>query len=198
MRCPRIPSACRTIRRPMPRPSHCAVSSRVNAWKILGICSSGIPMPVSYTSIRISEPKRLQPSSTRPPDLVYLTALLTRLRRAAPRSRPSLSTVASLETEQTLIPLLSAACSFSRHACRRTCWIRTGVSSRRPLRSARPPREASRSSDIAAIAQDDQSSELRCLRSSQTAIDRLKGQLEQIPKRSSWPPVLIVNQIRPY
>ena len=83
----------------MPRPSHCAVSSRVNASKILGISSSGIPIPVSYTSIRISEPERLLPSSTRPPDFVYLTALLARLRRAAPRSRPSLNTVAPLETE---------------------------------------------------------------------------------------------------
>ena len=27
MRCPKIPSACRTMTRPMPRPSHCAVSS---------------------------------------------------------------------------------------------------------------------------------------------------------------------------
>jgi hypothetical protein len=94
-------------------------------------CSSGIPIPVSYTSIRTSEPERLQPTRMRPPGWVYLTALLTRLRSAAPRSRPSLSTITSLDTVWMVIPLLNAACSFSRQACRRTCWIRTGASSRR-------------------------------------------------------------------
>lgn len=131
MRWPKIPSAWRTMKGPMPKPSHFAVSSRVNASKILGTCSPGIPVPVSHTSIRIPELECLQPTRMRPPGWLYLIALLTKLLRAAPRSRPSLSIVAALETMWMLMPLLSAACSFSRQACRSTCWTRTGVSSRR-------------------------------------------------------------------
>jgi hypothetical protein len=55
---PRIPSAWRTMKRPMPKPPVCTASSRVNASNILGICSLGIPIPVSYTSIRTSEPAK--------------------------------------------------------------------------------------------------------------------------------------------
>lgn len=86
MRWPKIPSAWRTMKGPMPKPSHFAVSSRVNASKILGTCSPGIPVPVSHTSIRIPELECLQPTRMRPPGSLYLIALLTKLLRAAPRA----------------------------------------------------------------------------------------------------------------
>ena len=53
-RCPRMPTASRTMKRPMPRLSGCSESRRVNASKTRGICSPAIPIPVSYTSIRTS------------------------------------------------------------------------------------------------------------------------------------------------
>ena len=76
MRCPRTPIAWRTMKRPMPRPSHRAGSKRVKASNIRGIWSSVIPIPVSYTSMRIPWSACRQPTRTRPPGCVYLMALL--------------------------------------------------------------------------------------------------------------------------
>jgi hypothetical protein len=65
--------------------------ARVKASKILGICSPAMPAPVSCTSMRTLAPECRQPRRMRPPAWVYLTALLTRLRRTALRRSASLS-----------------------------------------------------------------------------------------------------------
>jgi hypothetical protein len=67
IRCPSKPAACRTMKSPIPRLSLRPVSRRVKASKIFGICSPEIPIPVSYTSIRTTGPRRLQPTTMRPP-----------------------------------------------------------------------------------------------------------------------------------
>jgi hypothetical protein len=113
MRCPRIPIAWRTMKRPMPRPSHRAGSKRVKASNIRGIWSPVMPIPVSYTSMRILWSVCRQPTRTRPPGCVYLIALLTKLRRTVPRSRALLSIVALVGTVRTLTPFVRAATLFA-------------------------------------------------------------------------------------
>ncbi|MEH2484617.1 hypothetical protein V1280_000556 [Bradyrhizobium sp. AZCC 2230] len=57
----------------MPRPSHCAVSSRVNASKFFYLLVGDSNARIVHVDPNFGAEEHLQPSYPRPPDLVYLT-----------------------------------------------------------------------------------------------------------------------------